>query len=266
MLDWGCGSGVGSRCVLDHFGADGFSALSVHDHAPLAGAFAIARAKERFPRLDVGLASMTAIEGSEPIGTLIVSHVLNELTPDGELSLAAVIRRSESILWVEPGAHAASRRLGRFRESLLTEFRVVSPCSHQSQCGMLTPENARHWCHFFARPPREIFTDPGWSKFARRAGIDLRSLPYSYLILDRRPVNPGAKSVSGLTRVIGEPRVYKGFAKVFGCDETGVRERMLQKRDVPERFAEMKNGDAGALEHWTVINDRIVACKKLESK
>ena len=61
----------------------------------------------------------------------------------------------------------------------------------------------------------------------QRAGIDLQSLPYSYLVLDRRSV-----AVDG-ARVIGEPRRYKGYAKVLACDATGVRDTMIQKRDVP---------------------------------
>ena len=85
--------------------------------------------------------------------------------------------------------------------------------------------------------------------FAQRAGIDLRSLPYSFLILERRGLRepvPGL-SPAGWSRVLGEPRVYKGFAKVLSCQTNGVRELELQKRDAPEIFKAMKHGNSPVL-------------------
>ena len=130
------------------------------------------------------------------------------------------------MLWVEPGTRADSRALIAMREKLREKFHVVAPCTHPDSCGMLVPKNSRHWCHFFAEPPAGVMADPNWVRFAQRAGIDLRSLPYSYLIVDRQSTRTG-------TRVIGEPRLHKGYAKVLACDASGVREVMVQKRDVP---------------------------------
>ena len=90
---------------------------------------------------------------------------------------------------------------------------------------------APHWCHFFAEPPANIMADSNWVRFAQRAGIDLRSLPYSYLVLDRK-----ARLEAPSTRMIGEPRMYKGYAKVLNCRAEGVREEVIQKRDAPEFF------------------------------
>ncbi len=257
ILDWGCGTGIASRCVVSHFGAGAFSALRVGDLSRLASRFAAKKAKARFPQLDVAEAGLP-FPRSEPIGVLVLSHVLNEISPASEAELVELASRVESILWVEPGAHEVSRRLGEIRNRLLSQFRVVSPCTHQRACGMLTPENDRHWCHFFAEPPQEIFTDSHWSKFARRAGIDLRSLPYSYIVLDRRAAAPDSKPVESFVRIIGRPRVYKGFAKAFGCDASGVCERMAQKRDVPERFSEMKNEACDSLQRWVIEGGRVM--------
>lgn len=207
ILDWGCGSGVAGRIVRDYFQME---TLRVFDRSALAMDYAI----------EAGHAQRWR---DEPPGVLVLSHVLNEVNPR---ELLPVIERAEAVLWVEPGTHADSRALIAMREQLRKRFQVVAPCTHQDACGMLAPENARHWCHFFANPPAGIMADSGWVRFAKRAGIDLRSLPYSYLALDKRSAGTG-------TRVIGEPRLYKGYAKVLGCDATGVREVMVQKRDVP---------------------------------
>ena len=201
ILDWGCGSGIAGKLVRDFFG---IKTLRVHDRSELAMDYT---GEQRWH--------------DEPPGVLVLSHVLNEIE-----NVPAVIEQADAVLWVEPGTHSDSRALIAMREKLRDKFHIVAPCTHRESCGMLAPENARHWCHFFAEPPKGIMADSNWVRFAKRAGVDLRSLPYSYLVLDRQSANTGM-------RVIGEPRRYKGYAKVLGCDATGVREVMVQKRDVP---------------------------------
>src|SRR3954468_24974046 len=45
VFDWGCGSGVAARRVIDCFGADTFESLLVWDHSPLATDFAAEAAR-----------------------------------------------------------------------------------------------------------------------------------------------------------------------------------------------------------------------------
>ena len=202
---------------------------------------------------------MERLEAGAGAQTVVISHVLNELNHEGLERLLAVVNQAETVLWVEPGTHAASRKLAAVRAKLLPAFRPVAPCPHANACGMLTPENERHWCHFFASPPANLYADSGWVKFGQRAGIDLRSLPYCFLALDRRP----AERPPGLSRIIGEPRLYKGYAKIFNCDDRGVSELMLQKRDEPELFKRFNREGAGSELHaWTHENGRIVPAPK----
>ena len=216
VLDWGCGSGVAGRLVRDFFG---LRTLRVYDRSQFAMDYAVeAGNAERWREGD-------------PVGVLVLSHVLNEIR-----AAPSVIERADAVLWVEPGTYADSRALIAARDKLQQHFRIVAPCTHQSDCGMLARENERHWCHFFAQPPPGVMADPNWVRFAQRAGIDLRSLPYSYLILDRRP------SAIGGARIIGEPRFYRGHAKVLRCQSDGVREVTLQRRDDPELFRRLKKG------------------------
>jgi len=257
VLDWGCGSGVAGRRVVDWLGPGRVDVLRLWDRSALAVDFAATAAGRRFPGLRVEHLTPGFFDGQEPIGVLAISHVLNEL-PQAELSaLRGLAARASAILWVEPGTAEVSRALIDVREQLRDRFRAVAPCTHQARCGLLSPENARHWCHHFAAPPREIFLDANWAKFGRRAGIDLRSLPYSFLALERAGARAAPDVVAGLARVIGEPRTYKGHARVLSCDATGVRELTLQKRDAPELFKEFKRASGPLLYHWVREGDRV---------
>ena len=241
FLDWGCGSGIAGRRLLNAFGAEGVTGLRVFDRSAIAMQFAVARAKGLFPSVPVEAVPNDSRDTSA-VGTLLISHVLNELDEAGGRNLRHVINRASAVLWVEPGTFADSRALITMREALREQFHIVAPCTHQAGCGLLSPGNEQHWCHHFAAPPTGIMADPHWVRFAQRSGIDLRSLPYSFLVLERRNLReptPGLLPV-GWSRVLGKPRVYKGFARVLSCQANGVRDLELQKRDAPEVFKAMK--------------------------
>lgn len=259
VLDWGCGSGVAGRRVVQFFGAANFSSLLVHDHSSLALDYAEHHGRKAFPGLPVERASVRDLRGDAPIGLLVVSHVVNELNDTARAELAGLCARAQAILWVEPGTHESSRQLGGWREQLRGRFRAVAPCPHQSACGVLAAGNERHWCHFFASPPAGLYADSGWVKFGQRAGIDLRALPYSFLVLEAQPAADGAHRPprQDCSRIIGNARIFKGYARLFNCDAGGVSELMLQKRDAPVLFRQLKQGDAPALHRWTHENGRI---------
>jgi SAM-dependent methyltransferase len=255
MLDWGCGSGVASRSVLREFGADQFSLLRVFDRSPLAMEFAANRAKAVFPKLPVLAGQLDA----DRIGTLVLSHVLNELMETDLPALLQLVRRADAVLWVEPGAHADSRALITMREELRQDFEVIAPCSHRAACGLLVAGNERHWCHNFAAPPSGLMADSDWVRFGQRMGIDLRSLPYSFLVLERKGLRPSANKFPGWVRVVGTPRVYKGFAKLFTCQADGVRDLTLQKRDAPEVFKRLKNDEPVLLVQGGAVKDKLAS-------
>ncbi|MBL9200046.1 MAG: hypothetical protein JNL39_06035 [Opitutaceae bacterium] len=247
VLDWGCGSGVAARRVISFFGAENFDSLTVWDHSPLASDFAEQAARAAFPALRVASATPGLLAADTPIGLLVVSHVLNELPPVALAALRATIARAEAVLWVEPGTHAVSRQLTALRDELRGPLHLVAPCTHAQACPMAEPGNLRHWCHFFAPPPSAIYADPDWVKFGQRAGIDLRSLPYCFLALDRRaPAVPPAD----LGRVIGRPEHFKPYARVLNCDATGLAELELPKRAAPALFKELERTKAPLVYRW----------------
>ena len=250
-VDWGCGTGVASRALLANFGATAVSRVALCDRSPLAMKFAAQRVRRLVPEMPVWL-EMTPPPRAD---LLLISHVLTELTPAQEQQLVALARTATAVIWVEPGTFDCSRRLIAVREQLCNSHQVVAPCTHRQGCGMLTEANARHWCHFFAPSPPEIFRDGDWTRFAKIAGIDLRSLPVSYLMLDQRPV---AELPAGTVRVIGTTRFRKGYAQVTGCDATGMQECRLTKRALPEQFIQFRKGTAGTLQIWQRTGNEIL--------
>ncbi len=269
VLDWGCGSGVAGRRVLAAFGAAHFSRLVVHDRSALARRFAAERATAAFPGLAVEQApDWGDVAPAQPF-TLVLSHVLNELSPVESAALLALVRRAAAVLWVEPGTSDVARALVALRENLRSEFTVVAPCTHNRACGLLTPENQRHWCHHFTRPPIEAFTNAFWSEFSLRLSIDLRSLPYSFVVLDRAAAGSTVAVTEEWSRILGEPREYKGHFKVLSCEAAGVTERMLQQRDdkplfkafrrsvpAPPLFVwQLRDGKIASGRHWSAAGD-----------
>jgi len=254
ILDWGCGSGMASRRVIEAFGAGHFDSLLLWDHSSLAMDFAENAASKAFPGLNISSVTPSYLASGGPIGLLVVSHVLNELSTEALAQLRLLILRSEAVLWVEAGTHEVARGLQVIRNELLDGFTVVAPCTHAQACGILVPERERDWCHFFAAPPSEIFANPNWVKFGQRAGIDLRSLPYAFLALEKKEAHsarhPGI-SAEGLSRVIGRPEHFKPYARLLNCDASGVAELTLLKRDDPALFKELDRTKAPLVYRWT---------------
>jgi SAM-dependent methyltransferase len=247
VFDWGCGSGIAARRVISFFGTERFDSLSVWDHSPAACDYAVDAAAQAFPALQVAQATPGLLASTEPIGLLVISHVLNELPPAALAGLRALVARAESVLWVEPGTRAVSRALGALREEFHPQFQLVAPCTHQLACPILAPGNEPHWCHHFAPPPSEIFANSHWVKFGQRAGIDLRSLPYCFLALDRTP-HPAPSP--GLSRVIGRPEHFKPYARVLNCDATGLAELTLLKRSDPALYKQLDRTREPLVYRW----------------
>jgi hypothetical protein len=267
VFDWGCGSGSAGRRVLAAFGTDHFDELLVWDHSPLATDFAVEAAEKAFPRVRVSTVTPGFLASNAPVGLLVVSHVLNELPVEALTELRRLILRATAVLWVEPGTHEVARGLQTIRDELRDEFLIVAPCTHQNRCGLLAEGRERDWCHFFAPPPSEIFANPDWVKFGQRAGIDLRSLPYCFLAMERKPAvgptggraaRPAVGPTTELSRVIGRPELFKPYARLLNCDASGIAELTLQKRDDLALYKELDRTKAPLVYRWRRDGNRLL--------
>lgn len=233
IVDFGCGTGIAVRRWLSKAPASP-SPIFLLDRSVKAMEYARAKIIEHHPAREVHLIRSTS---DIPEGSLfLASHVANELNEETSARFLAELRRASSFLWVEPGTKALAQKITEVRETLSADFRWLAPCPHQQACGMRAPENAAHWCHHFAKPPRDIFGSGFWKKFSDHLKIDLRSLPLSYLA-GHRDSAPAPRN-----RVIGRARVYKGYAKALICDADGVTERRILSRHFKSTVERLEEG------------------------
>jgi SAM-dependent methyltransferase len=252
VLDWGCGTGIAVRRFLA--ASPGIETVYLWDHSRAALDFACGRLAEEYPGLEV------RTELPQEVDVVLVSHVLEELGSEERDELVREAARAPAVLWVEPGSRTSSRALGELRAGFLATHDVLAPCTHQAACGALA--RADDWCHFFGRPPQAVFTEGAWAELGRELGIDLRSLPYSFLVLARR----GSFALDGPgARFLDRPSFTRGRVELRLCREAGVEEvDFLQRTDkrlykaLERDFAEPWLGDA------TVEDGRIVAFTRRE--
>jgi hypothetical protein len=245
VLDWGCGSGVAAEAWIAAAGAE---ELALHDAAPLAQRFAAEKLRRLHPELPIA----EGVGAGRP-DVLLVSHVLGELPQGARDELVALARTARWSAWVEPGSSDVSRALGAVRDALLDAFDVVAPCTHALACPMLARE--RDWCHFFARPAPEAFTAGHWARFGKRLGIDLRSLPYAFVVLRRREAGDAPPTPPGLDRIVGRPRIEKGRALLDACGAPGLRALRLLERDDRAFFGRCEDAAGECLLYRLVVEE-----------
>jgi ribosomal protein RSM22 (predicted rRNA methylase) len=236
LLDYGCGTGIASQKMVEHWGAEVFSEIWLFDQSVLAVDFAEAKLSEMVHKKPIKKFTQLTVPTTD--FALCLSHVINELSPADVEPLVALAAKASFVIWLEPGTSSTSRRLVEVRGKLMGRMKVLAPCTHQNRCGMMDPENERHWCHYFAEPPKEIFQDSFWNELGRQLKIDLRSLPISYLMM-MRDVDSPLIPCSG-ARVLGRPRIYRGNGKFLLCGDSGVKEWTLLERDHKRLFKTFK--------------------------
>ena len=242
VLDWGCGTGVAARAFVQ---AHETARIYFHDRSPLAVDFA----KRSLAASLGGDGRSPALEilkdsGGADVDVLLFSHVLGEADAALVETLFERARRTPWIFWVDAGSAAISRRLSEFRNRLTATHRVYAPCTHQAQCPVLLAGKERDWCHFFGDVPAEVFQDRAWSLFSRRLGIDLRALPFAFLVLGPK----GHESAPSPTaRILGRPSFRKTGVVVDLCSERGLERRSIERRTEPELLRRLKAARPGDL-------------------
>ena len=257
IYDWGCGTGIAARRLLAAFSEHPWERVTVWDHSPLATDFTRKRLRENYPYIETRITPPDQLD-SDCI--VLVSHALREASEEDLRVLWKKVRQAAALIMVEPGTHESSHAVIAVREALKDHFQVIAPCTHAGVCGLLTEENRRHWCHHFGHVPAEAFIDPHWGRFSRTVGIDLRSLPYSFIALDKGPHFSVSEDGS---RILGRPRFYKGYCRILSCQESGVREYELQKRTDKELWKIMKKERHTGLFNWDMEGDRIVSGREM---
>ncbi|MGK0156931.1 MAG: SAM-dependent methyltransferase, partial [Neolewinella sp.] len=232
VLDYGCGSGIAVRKFAAHFGA---GEVLLYDRSMHAMNFAAKRIAIDAPKLKAR--PIPSVNNVSP-DVLLVSHVLGELDDEGNDELRALISRSKRVIIVEPGNRRVSRRLSKLRDELLDSFHVQAPCPHQGSCPSLIEHN--DWCHFFATPPPEVFTDGYWARVARELNIDLRALPFAFVALVNKTSAIDVPDFDEDERLLGRADIQKHFAQMRCCTEEGITMVEITKRHHAKLWRSLK--------------------------
>jgi len=224
---------VAGRRVVEWLGEERVAVLRLWDPIrALAADFAVGAARTRFPQLAVDHMTPGFLNSDEPVGLLVISHVLNELPAAELLALRGLASRADAMIWVERAPRKSAGRSSQFVNSSAIVFkcRALHPSvrlrvARARECPALVPS--------FRGPASRDLRGFQLGQVRAAGRHRSRSLPYCFLALERRQANPVDRLDNDFARVIGEPRIYKGFAKVLSCDAGGVAELMVQKRDAP---------------------------------
>lgn len=237
ITDLGCGSAIATRALLRHLPDPGPEQVLLVDRSDRATLVAERLIAGEHPDLGLGVQRATRPPASIE-GLALVSHVLTELTDDSLETWLASLATADAILFVEPGTRVGAACLVDVRERLLEGFAPLAPCTHTTPCPLRTAD--RDWCHQFAPPAPEAFTESHWRRFADTFSIDLRSLPLAHLLLVRRDL--AAATDPGFSRLLGRPRIEKGRAFLDVCDEAGYRTLGLLQRTDKSLFKQLDRG------------------------
>jgi ribosomal protein RSM22 (predicted rRNA methylase) len=235
ILDWGCGTGVASEVFLSQ-PYPSLRRLELFDRSGRAAEFA----KKKIESIGIS-AEIAVLSKKDFVGRdagVLISHVLNEISPAIQQNLLHQIAPARFVLWVEPGAFAQSRRLSEIRDILVRQgFHAWAPCFHSQKCPILKEGHEKDWCHFFAEAPGEVHHSSFWSDFSQTLGVDLRSNPYSFLLMAKDLPPPSDNA----GRILQRPRVLKAHSELAVCQPNGALEKIrVEKRTDPELFKQMK--------------------------
>jgi hypothetical protein len=234
--------GLGTRWATETFGELGWGVRPFHRTLDLREPLLPAQA----PRFDLW----------------VLSYFLNE-SPLGAKEIARALLRTWErhleeegiVIIVEPALRLQSRRLLELRRELLAAgpswLKVLLPCLGQQACGALAAET--DWCHeevSWWRPPYIKTID-------RLAGLDRRTLPFSYLVLARSdrsreellPALAG-QSAQARYRLVSPAHAEGRELEFFVCGQEGKRRVRYRGSEQPGRGdilmgAELR-GDANA--------------------
>jgi hypothetical protein len=252
VCDWACGTGIAIRAYLESTrpGLTHQARVSVFDRSMAAMQFAATHSvMKEYP---------VSISTGEPGGKAfyLISHVLTEMTGDQLMAIKSHLRgRATGFIWVEPGAYGPSRILSQLRDQMLGDFFPWSPCPDSCACPAMAPDRWEDWCHFFAPTPSPVFHDSFWAQFSANMEIDLRSLPVSFLCMDRRrPTHHNPKQC----RFLGRPRILKHQAGIDACFQGKYRKLTASKRHSPQIYKRLKKGALSHLAEVDLLGDEIL--------
>ncbi len=219
VLDLGAGPGTATWVALSQFPSIERAVLI--DRDPKMAALGARLAESGLGVVaEVFWTVADATKVTPPASDLVLAaYVLGELGHDRESAAVELwwkAAKGELVL-VEPGTPTGFERLRAARTALVSlGAHVTAPCPHDDRCPMEGPD----WCHFAARLSRSTL-----HRDLKAARLGYEDEKYSYLVVS--PESPPRRP----PRLVRSPRPHKGHVRLWLCEDGGLKERVVSRRD-----------------------------------
>ncbi len=233
---------LGERWCANTFQAHGFEDWGVrpfHRSVDLTGESFLPRTA---PRFDFWISSFFLNESDS--SPAVVAKTLLE-TWSQHLDDEGIV------ILVEPALKQQSRKLLEIRKEILNQhdrlrgsraypLQLLLPCLGHQTCGALANEN--DWCHEEAN----WWRPPYFKKLDQMAGLDRKTLPFSYLVFirsdrKREEILPALQGLNSWGRLVS-PAHYEGKdQEFFFCSPENGKKRLRSRLD--STHGELERGD-----------------------
>jgi len=220
ILDLGAGPGTATWAAAAVFPS--LEAAELVEREPDMAELGVRLAQRGAPGLlagaawTIGNAAQVATAKSDLV---VAAYLLGELAGSEELPALERwwgVTRGELVL-VEPGTPAGFERLRAARRVLVSwGARLTAPCPHEAPCPMAGSD----WCHFAVRLERSSL-----HRELKGARLGYEDEKYSYLAVS------AARAPRAAARVLRSPRPHRGHVRLLLCEEGGLRERVISRKD-----------------------------------
>jgi len=150
---------------------------------------------------------------------VVAAYLLGEIGHDREPEALERWWRATSgaLVLVEPGTPAGFERLRAARSRLISwGAHVLAPCPHDDLC----PMEGADWCHFAVRLERSSL-----HRDLKSARLGYEDEKHSYVVVS------ADRPSTHFSRLVRSPRPRKGHVRLVVCENGGLNERVISRRD-----------------------------------
>ena len=153
---------------------------------------------------------------------VISSYMLNEFGEEQRLKAVQKLWNATNklLLIIEPGTPESFKKMQKIREYIIDcGGNVIAPCVHNKKCEL--PED--DWCQFACRISRSKL-----HKILKGGDSPFEDEKFFYLAIAK---NSEINDENTSSRVLRHPKIESGKITVKLCDENGIYEKMITKKE-----------------------------------
>lgn len=171
---------------------------------------------------------------TEKYDLVITSYMLNEISNEKKDIIVEKLWNisDKMLLIVEPGTMQGYKNIMNAKKKLIDlGAKIIAPCK-TNECKI--PQD--DWCNFSCRVQRTKV-----HRELKDGDVPYEDEKYIYIAVTKEEINKTNKK-----RILRHPMIYSGFIKLKTCDEEGIKEITISKKD-KEKFKIARKSEAGDL-------------------